>query len=134
MYSAKSPETDTSIIYTLEYNDSKIFLAPHTWKDHQRMMFFYTIDYYAYLIDNGNVERNIQRTVGVLNKLHVPQSVITRLPDAASAVANYPAWLKRYMQSNMRQPLDSIKVYRRWLKYNNDGSVHEVKNQLLFKA
>ncbi len=135
MYASPARVTDTFPVYVLEYNDGKTFLAPHTWKDHKRMMFFYTIDQYCVLKDNGNKDPDEEHASHILARLHINNpTFLPSLYPSATDMQAYPAWLKRYMQANMGEHIDSIKVYRKWVQFGNDGKVNVHRNELLFRG
>ncbi len=133
MYSAKTLETDTFPIYALEYNKGTEFNEPHTWKDHKRMMFFYTIDYYTGIKDN-QVEADAVKMSNGFKKIHLDPASLNHIYNSPQQIREYPFWLKQYMQSNMGIKMDSISVYRKWLKYSDSGKVYPVKSELLFKV
>lgn len=130
MYSAKSPQTDTFAIYTMKYN-GKEYSAPHTWKDHKRMMFFYPIEYYTSIIDNKG-EADAGKMVNGFQKIHLDPAFTNRIYNTPAQLNGYPIWLKRYLEANEGIKVDSLQVSRQWLMYDNDSKVHSVKSDLLF--
>lgn len=133
MYSVPMAQADTFPIYTLEYNNGQIYKAPHTWKDHNRMMFFYTIDHYKSIVDNGGKEQDEVKMAHTFEKVHADTTVLSKLYTTPSQLDEYPKWLKRYMQANTGIKMDSIKVYRKWIQFNSEGHAQEMSSDLLFK-
>jgi hypothetical protein len=134
MYSAATPYTDTFEVYTLEYNNGQVYNEPHTWKDYKRMMFYYTIDQYEGIRDNGGVEADKIKAEKIMSRLHITAFPVDRLYNSAADIANYPGWLRRYMQANTGIKMDSIKVYRKQVRFDNKGHVYPVKSELVLKA
>lgn len=131
MYAGRSPVTDTFATFELQYNDHKVFHAPHTWKDHKRMMFFYSADQYAILHDNGMKDPDEEKVRRIAGKAHIPPPPLHKLFPTRHDMDNYPAWLKRYMQANLGEKIDSLKVYRNWMSYDKDGRVLLRRRELL---
>jgi hypothetical protein len=134
MYAGKSAEVDTFPVFVLQYNDGKVFHAPHTWKDHKRMMFFYTIDHYTLLRDNDYTDPDMQKAGSIMGKAGMSGMPLGELYTDRAAMQQYPAWLMRYMQANLGEHIDSISVYRKWMRYGKDGRVTTARSELLFKA
>lgn len=132
MYSTPIPEDDSFSIYTFEYNDGQVFQEVHTWNDYYEMMFPYTISHYMAIKDNGG-EPNRIRMTSAFNQVGIDTSFLDNIYNTNADIVEYPYWLKRYMQEHLNEQLNSFSVYRKWLQYNEEGRVHVVKNELIFR-
>lgn len=133
MYSRNVPRTDSFDIYVLKYNNGQVYNAPHTWKDHKRMMFFYTITHYITTQENGGIEHDYVKMREFANKIGLYSLPLEKIYIGQRELNAYPAWLQRYMQSNIQTRIDSIEVYRNWVKFKQDGRVYLKGEELIFK-
>lgn len=132
MYSAPAPQSDTFPVFTLQYNNGQVFNEPHTWRDHTRMMFFYPIDYYTNMMDHAGEPDALKMKKG-FEKIHLDPASLSKIYNTPEQIKAYPYWLKQYMQANTGIKMDSISVYRKWVRYSESGRVYPVKSELLFK-
>jgi hypothetical protein len=135
MYSTPMKNTDSTIIYQLEYNDKKKFNIPQIWNHHKRIMFNYTIYYYDHCIHNNFKDPASQKVSDFLTALNVDlSSYLDRVYVSERQIKDYPNWLKRYMQSLIKEEIHSIKVFKIWVAYQNDGRVKEYQRTVLCEA
>lgn len=125
MYSRPAAEAEEFSFYELQYNKDQVYYAPHTWKDHKRMMFFYTAEYLDIMLQNNNCDPNSKKATYIL-KLPTQHLYVN-----SADVANYAHWLQTYMEDNISQHIDSLKVYKKTLRYSPSGAPILVKSQLL---
>lgn len=122
MYSVPIQNNDTQYVYDFRYNDDMQWNAHSYIEHHKRIMFYYTIDFYNQSISS----EEIQAADGIKFKEKARNyPALTQYAEKVYAqktdIESYPQWLKKYMESIIKDSINSYVVTRNMVAWSGDS-------------
>lgn len=125
MYSGLQQIPKRYSVAVLSYNNHEVYNPSHTWNDHQQMMITYTLGNFIKYQSMGDTLPYVSRTATVFTTLF-GRNKEAKINNDGSVLADYPNWLKKYLQQQVGVGINTITLTNYYVGYTADHRVRAV--------
>lgn len=119
----------------IRYNDNKLLSFPHTWQEPEKLFFTNTMNLFIAMKNNHDADllkdyyrNNWLQRHKLFSNIFTEQEIL----NDSTGIKQFPTWYKRYLSQHINQPVDSIKVFKKTVEYEDNGSAKEISSELIY--
>lgn len=135
LYANAIPDQEQYSFLEVRYNDNKLLTFPHTWHEPEKLFFTNTMDLIIAIKKNSDkdpLENYYNNTWLPRHPFFKGRIAGFEIFNGITEIKQFPGWYKRFLSQHINQPVDSIKVFEKKVRYENNGSIKEISSELIY--
>ena len=135
LYANAIPYQDRYSFLEVRYNDNKLLYFPNTWREPEKLFFTNTLDLFIAIkknTDKDPLDNYYKNTWLPKHPFFKGRFAGFEIFNSITEINQFPAWYKRYLSQHTNETVDSIKVFDKKVRYENNGMVKEISSELIY--